>query len=100
MSEAQKLLAAKAGFLSMTRTQGYAQAKQLSVNIVEKAKNDILDGKDSAEREARALKAIAMRDGFNDFFAVIEAATQFGTEEEAGWFSQLSFEEEQQTIEE
>ncbi len=94
MNETDRLLIVRAALMQTTNTPGWTYIKQMANNIVRQYTTNALDEKDRDTRADRAAAAAALRDGFNDFFSVIETAKSFGTNEEPEWFEKLSeFEE-------
>jgi hypothetical protein len=92
-TEIERLSAIKMALMQTTNSQGWFYMKQIAKNVVDNAKDKILDGKSAAEREEAALKATALRDGFAALFTAIEGAVNFDADDsqEADWFADLSF---------
>ena len=97
MSDTQRLLQIKAALVAMSATQGWTYVRQIADNVVNHAKDSILDGKTAAEREEAALKATALRNGFRDLFNAIDAAKQFG-DSENDWLSAFTDPEQSEEL--
>lgn len=93
-TETERLLVIRAALAQTTNTPGWAYVKQMAENIVKLSTQEALDEEDPVKGESKRLKAKAMQSGFHRFFATIETAKSFGTDDEPEWFSQLNeFEE-------
>jgi hypothetical protein len=87
-NQVSKQTAIKAALIQMTATQGWGYVKQLANNLVQVATVEALEEEDSSKRDAKVLKASALRKGFMDWFISIEQYKQY-TETEVPELSEL-----------
>jgi hypothetical protein len=84
--EQSRLMAIKAAMVQTTNTQGWNYIKQLADNIVKKTTDEALDEEDSTKRDAKVLKASALKKGFTELFNAIDStkALDLQIEDESG----------------
>jgi len=95
--EISRLMAVKNAMVQTTNTPGWNYIKQLADNIVKKTVDEALDEEDSNKGESKRLKASALKKGFAELFAAIEATKAFAlqTDDDSG-LGALDFETEAQ----
>jgi hypothetical protein len=82
-ADTARVMAIKAAMIATTGTPGWLYIKQLADNIVTKTVNEALDEEDPAKGESKRLKASALRKGFAELFAAIEATKNLAEPSEA-----------------
>jgi hypothetical protein len=92
LNEAQ-LTARKVALLSTVNSAGWPLIRQLADARVKQATDEALDEEDSSKRDAKVLKASALRKGFAQLFVDIEAFTKLDlTAQGSDVFDSLEFE--------
>ncbi|MFZ1973846.1 MAG: hypothetical protein WAU89_13430 [Candidatus Acidiferrales bacterium] len=76
-TEVARIMAIKAAMVVTTGTQGWSYIKQLADNIVKKTIDEALDEEDPIKRDSKTLKASALRKGFAELFAAVDATKAF-----------------------
>ena len=72
-TEQARLMSVKAALIGTTNTPGFVYLRQLADNIVTKTIGEALDEEDPIKRDAKTLKAAALRKGFAELFAAVDA---------------------------
>lgn len=76
-SETARIMAIKAAMVVTTNTQGWTYIRQMADNIVKKTIDEALDEENPVTRDSKTLKASALRKGFAELFAAVDATKQF-----------------------
>jgi hypothetical protein len=95
-TELERISAIRIALAPIVGTPGWFYVKKIADNVVDAAKDSILDAETPEEREELALKATALKKGFAELFKGIESLTSFEErEEDDDWYANLNFEAEQ-----
>lgn len=89
-NERNRLVALRAALVGTTNTPGWGYIKGIAKNIVEKTTSQALDEEDKEKRDAKVLKASALKKGFAELFSVVEITKGFDPEApDDGGFGEL-----------
>ena len=91
--ETARIIGIKAALINTTSTPGWGIIKKMASNLVRNAANEALDEEDGSKRDAKVLKASALKKGLTELFNTIESTKEINTttQDEAG-FGELEIE--------